>query len=481
MTTAMMTLAHAQSLLLSQGLSCRLVGDPTITIRRVHTDTRSLELGDLFVALQGERYDAHTFLPQAIAAGAVAVIARNGTIPQGQSGLEVADTLEALQALARAWRRQMPETLVLIAVTGSNGKTTVTQMIRSILQAWCGESALATAGNLNNHIGVPLTLLRLRSSSALTHRAAVLELGMNHPGEIAQLAAMAQPTVALVINAQREHQEFMHTVDAVARENGQVLCALSQAGTAVFPASDTYTSLWRSLATHNKPTHDAPVCMTFNATDSSHAPDATVHITQHTWMGHYWDVHIHTPVGPTSFQLHMAGKHNLHNALAAATAALAAGASLKAIEQGLTTFRPVSGRCQHQKMIVGSQTVDLIDDTYNANPDSVRAAIDLLTTLPGPRGLILGDMGEVGESGPAFHTEIGEYAAASDIAQVWTVGDLSQHTAQAFAGARYFPSMEALLNELQQWPACASVLVKGSRFMKMERIVRRWQEVYSCY
>ncbi|MBU4520403.1 MAG: UDP-N-acetylmuramoylalanyl-D-glutamyl-2, 6-diaminopimelate--D-alanyl-D-alanine ligase, partial [Gammaproteobacteria bacterium] len=220
----------------------RAVGAPDAAIQRVHTDTRSLQPGDLFVALKGERFDAHHFLPQARAAGAVAAIAHSGLATAGLPGVEVPDTRLALGELARLWREQF--SLPLIAVTGSNGKTTVTQMVAAILRAAAGDAAHATQGNLNNDIGVPLTLLRLRE----THRLAVIELGMNHPGEIAYLAALTQPRVALVNNAQREHQEFMGTVEAVARENGQVITALRSGGVAVFPSDDEYTWVWRELA-----------------------------------------------------------------------------------------------------------------------------------------------------------------------------------------------------------------------------------------
>jgi UDP-N-acetylmuramoyl-tripeptide--D-alanyl-D-alanine ligase len=235
---AMMTLQQAQ-----HWIPCgRLVGDATVAISRVHTDTRTLEPGDLFVALRGERFDGGQFLAQAAIQGAVAALCEPASqdllAEAGLPGMIVPDSLAALGALATAWRAQF--SLPLIGITGSNGKTTVTQMVASILRAWKGDAAFATQGNFNNDIGVPLTLLRLRAE----HAAAVIEMGMNHPGEIATLAAIAQPTVALVNNAQREHLEFMHTVQAVAEENGSVLAALPADGVAVFPAGDAYTGLW---------------------------------------------------------------------------------------------------------------------------------------------------------------------------------------------------------------------------------------------
>ncbi|MBL8339173.1 MAG: UDP-N-acetylmuramoylalanyl-D-glutamyl-2, 6-diaminopimelate--D-alanyl-D-alanine ligase, partial [Rhodoferax sp.] len=236
----MMTLAQALQWL----PGATPVGDLGTVVQRVHSDTRTLEPGDLFVALKGERFDANQFLAQARENGAVAALCHPGAglAEAGLSGLEVGNTLAALGALASGWRQQFR--LPLIAVTGSNGKTTVTQMLASILRSWKSQASLATQGNFNNDIGVPLTLLRLRAS----HRVAVLELGMNHPGEIARLAALARPTVALVNNAQREHLEFMATVEAVARENGAVIAALPADGVAVFPQSDAYSGLWRTLA-----------------------------------------------------------------------------------------------------------------------------------------------------------------------------------------------------------------------------------------
>ncbi len=251
MTTPLMTLGQAHALL----PQASLVGDPATPLLRVHSDTRSLQPGDLFVALRGERFDAHDFLAQARGAGAAAALAERGLEDAGLPGLRVPDSLAALQALAGAWRARLHPSL--IAVTGSNGKTTVTQMIAAILQAWLGDGALATQGNLNNHIGVPLTLLRLRQDASAYHRAAVLELGMNHPGEIAELAALVQPGVALVNNAQREHQEFMHSIEAVARENGAALAALGPTGVAVYPADDPQAPVWAALA-GQRPTLTSP-------------------------------------------------------------------------------------------------------------------------------------------------------------------------------------------------------------------------------
>ncbi|MBI5259086.1 MAG: UDP-N-acetylmuramoyl-tripeptide--D-alanyl-D-alanine ligase [Burkholderiales bacterium] len=457
----MMTLAQAHALLPGSVL----VGEGATAIARVHTDTRSLRAGDLFVALRGERFDAHDFLAQARPAGAAAAIAERGLAEAGLPGLIVPDTLAALQRLAEGWRARF--SLPLIAVTGSNGKTTVTQMLASILRAWLGDAALATAGNLNNHIGVPLMALRLRAG----HRAAVLELGMNHPGEIAELARIAQPTVALVNNAQREHQEFMTSVEAVARENGSVIESLPATGVAVYPADDAQAPVWHTLA-------GARPQLTFALHGHADVSDEAVWVGDSTGLdgGGHWALRVRTPVGRAEFMLHAAGQHNVRNALAATTAALAAGVPLADILRGLEAFRPVSGRSQLSVVRQGDRAVTLVNDSYNANPDSVRAAIELLAGLPGPHWLLLGDMGEVGDQGPAFHAEVGAYARQRGIADLWCAGTLCAHAAAAFGSrARHFNDVPALIDALAHAPACASALVKGSRFMAMERVVAALQ------
>lgn len=439
----------------------RVCGDAAVCVQRVHTDSRSLQAGDLFVALQGERFDAHDFLPQAAASGAMAALAQHGLEAAQLSGVEVPDSRRALGQLAQGWRAQFD--LPLIAVTGSNGKTTVTQMIASILRAGWGDAALATQGNLNNDIGVPQTLLRLRAH----HRCAVVELGMNHPGEIAGLAAMAHATVALVNNAQREHQEFMATVEAVAQENGAVLSALPDTGVAVFPAHDTYTPLWQSLA-------GARRCMRF-AMHSPHAGEAAAEVVlRHAvWANDHWAVEVQTPAGRMTTQLHIAGRHNVGNALAATACALATGVALDVIAQGLSAFEPVKGRSRAFGVVCQGHAITGVDDTYNANPDSVRAAIEVLAELPGPHLLVLGDMGEVGTQGPEFHQEVGHHAQACGIEHLLCLGELAAFSAQAYGpGAQHFSNIDALTAQvLQQLPQLGSVLVKGSRFMKMERVV----------
>ena len=437
----------------------RLAGDGDVTVQRVHTDTRSLQPGDLFVALRGERFDAHDFLAQARASGAVAALCEFGAADRlaaaGLPGLLVPDTRQALAALASAWRAQF--SLPLIAVTGSNGKTTVTQMLAAILRAWKPESYLATQGNLNNDIGVPLTLLRLRAH----HEVAALELGMNHPGEIAVLAALARPTVALVNNAQREHLEFMATVAAVAQENGSVIHALPANGLAVFPAQDAYSPLWAGLAGVR------PV-LSFDGDGTSTA--AGVRCIAALWSGAAWQVTVQTPAGPLQYPLHIAGRHNVTNSLAAV--ACAVGVPLGAMAQGLAAFEPVKGRSRARQLSVAGHAVTLVDDSYNANPDSVQAAIEVLTALPAPRLLVLGDMGEVGDEGPLFHAQAGAMAQKLGIEQVFTLGALARHAAVSVSSSRHFDDMTTLQAAvLLELPRLGSLLVKGARFMKMEQVI----------
>jgi UDP-N-acetylmuramoyl-tripeptide--D-alanyl-D-alanine ligase len=353
---------------------------------------------------------------------------------------------------AAAWRARFR--IPLIAVTGSNGKTTVTQMIAAILARAFGERRrLATRGNLNNDIGLPLMLFELDGQ----HRVAVLEMGMNHPGEIAYLVELAGPSVALVNNAQREHQEFMASVEATAHENGAAIAALPPDGVAIFPADDACAAIWRALAGTRR-------VLDFALTGSA-AITAQFELT-----GAGSRIALATPVGEIKTSLSVPGLHNVRNALAATAAALAVDAPAAAIAAALAAFAPPPGRGVSITLASGAT---LIDDTYNANPDSVRAAIDVLAAAPAPRVLVLGDMGEVGGQGPAFHREIGAYAAARGIDALLCFGDATQESAAAFGkGARHYASFEALFDACQAGATTgATLLVKGSRFMRMERVV----------
>jgi UDP-N-acetylmuramoyl-tripeptide--D-alanyl-D-alanine ligase len=427
----------------------------------VHTDTRSVEPGDLFVALRGERFDANDFLMEAKRKGAVAAICQGDSAhakleEAGLPGWVMPYAKLALAELATHWRAQF--TLPLIAVTGSNGKTTVTQMIASILRAWQGDACLATQGNLNNDIGVPLTVLRLRAQ----HRVAVVELGMNHPGEIATLAAIAQPTVALVNNAQREHLEFMATVDAVAQENGAVIDALPADGLAVFPLDDAYSALWLAKA-GTRPS------LGFAGDAQRPAP---VYAMRTSWADAAWRVLAMTPQGELGYSLHIAGAHNVKNSLAAVACALAAGVPLLAIAAGLEAFEPVKGRSRALMVTFKGRAITLVDDSYNANPDSVRAAIEVLADLPAPRLLVLGDMGEVGNQGPEFHAEALQLAVDKNIEKVLVTGSASVQAAMHFKSIEAHVDMADLQAAVRDTlPSVVSVLVKGSRFMRMEQVV----------
>jgi murE/murF fusion protein len=350
----------------------------------------------------------------------------------------------------------------MIAVTGSNGKTTTKEMISSILAAWLGQNhRLATEGNLNNELGVPLTLLRLRRE----HQAAVIELGMNHPGEIAILARATEPTVALVNNAQREHQEFMVSVEAVARENAEVYASLMPEGIKIFPSADTLSQLWLELTGERS-----------SLRFGMHA-EAEVWASQIQADALGTRFTVHTPIGEGHVSLSVPGEHNVLNALAATTCAVAAAVPMRAIEQGLASFHAVSGRMQPHRL---ANDVMLIDDSYNANPDSVRAAIDVLALLPAPRVLVLGDMGEVGDNGPAMHTEVGAYALERGINYLLTLGQATRLSATAFgAQATICETHEEASHWIAQ-QSVKSILIKGSRFMRMEKIVRTCLEQFDA-
>jgi UDP-N-acetylmuramoyl-tripeptide--D-alanyl-D-alanine ligase len=429
-------------------------GDGRIGFSSVSTDTRTLAPGALYVALRGERFDGHDYVAAAREGGAAAALVErlvDVDLPQ----VVVADSRRALGLAAAQWRARF--SLPVIAVAGSNGKTTVTQMIASILATAHGDKGrLATRGNLNNDVGVPLMLWQL----ARQHRAAVFELGMNHAGEIAYLAGLVRPTVALVNNAQREHQEFMRSVEATAYENGEVIAALplSEDGVAVFPADDACTPIWRQIAG------------TRRVIDFALEADAVVTAT-YTLRADGARVSMATPLGLVDVDLAVTGVHNVRNALAAAACAIGAGIDAASIAEGLRAFRPVAGRGVR---LTTSEGGLLIDDTYNANPDSVRAAIDLLAGFEGERVLVLGDMGEVGERGPEFHREVGAHARERGIDALLALGPMTRDAVDAFGdGAVHCADVDSVQAALRpRLGPSVTVLVKGSRFMRMERVVQ---------
>ncbi len=430
------------------------VDGANVRFTRVTTDSRAVEPGDLLVALAGERFDGHDFVAGAFGRGAAAAMVADGRGAFPGPVVAVPDPLAALGRLAADWRARFG--LPLAVVVGSNGKTTVKEMTAAILRAAGGEDAtLATAGNLNNAIGLPLTLLRLREG----HRAAVVELGMNHRGETRELAAIARPTIVVVNNAQREHQEFMASVAEVAAEHADAVAALPAGGVAVLNADDPSCGVWREAAVRA------------GAQVRTFALRATADVTARATLGaDGTDLAIRTWAGDASVRLAVPGEPMARNALAAAAAALSAGAPLDAVARGLAAFRPVAGRLVARRAASGAL---VIDDSYNANPDSVRAAIDVLARAPGERRLVLGDMGEVGTEGPAYHREVGAYARERGIGRLDAVGPLARHAAEAFGdGARWHADVDALVAAVgPEAREGVAILVKGSRFMRMERVV----------
>jgi UDP-N-acetylmuramoyl-tripeptide--D-alanyl-D-alanine ligase len=441
---AMMTMQLSKA---AEVLAGRCVSNDVL-FHGVSTDTRQLQQGSLYIALQGPNHDGHDYLDAARGRGAAAAaVSRitNTSLPL----LEVDDTRLALGRLAAYWRAQF--TLPVVAVTGSNGKTTVRSMTHAILSR--AGRTLATQGNLNNDIGLPLTLFRLTPED----RYAVLEMGANHPGEIDYLAAIAKPDIAVVTNAGPAHLEGFGDVAGVARSKGEVFARLGAPGVAIINADDRYAPLWRELASHCR------------IVDFGLDSDAAVRAR---WQGDVSGsrVLLSTPWGDTEFHLPLPGRHNVMNALAASAAALAAGAGLDDISQGLASLSPVAGRFTIHRL---PQDITVIDDTYNANPGSLQAAIDVLVTAGGETWLVLGDMGELGHGALDLHREAGHRARAAGVDRLFTLGELSKAAAESFGGnAVAFDALEELVAALHEAVhGGLHVLVKGSRRMRMERVV----------
>jgi len=437
----------------TKAMSGALSGD-NVAFSGVSTDSRKIVSGELFVALRGVNFNGHEFVGVAKENGAAAAVvdveAVEGLKEAGLPLVVVADTRLALGALAAYWRSRF--TLPLIAVTGSNGKTTSKEMLASIMKAAFGDTVLATQGNLNNDIGLPLTLLKLNE----THRAAIIEMGMNHPGEIAYLTRIARPTVALVTNAQRAHLAGMGSVETIATEKGSVFMGLAKLGVAVFSADDPWADLWRAQSAKRS-------AMTFSF---ERAADV-----EGRYLARGLENHLTITVQDEQVEvaLSLPGAHNARNALGAATAALAAGVSLTAVRDGLSAFRGIKGRLQRRSGLNGST---LLDDTYNANPDSVRAGIDVLAATVGKKILVLGDMGEIGDMTGQFHDEIGGYAKSQGVDLMLALGDASALALHNFGtGGRHFKKIEDLIDVLSsELTPETTALIKGSRFMRMERV-----------
>ena len=445
----------------------------SIMVQGVSTDTRTLQPGDLFVALRGEQFDAHEFLEEVREAGAVAAIVEAGHPMLSSIALDgwplivCDDTRHALGALGQAWRQRY--NLSVVAVTGSNGKTTTKELVSHLFGAAVGADAvLSTLGNFNNEIGLPLTLLRLGPQ----HRYAVIELGMSHPGEIAALAQLAQPSIAIVTNAQRAHLAGMGSLVGVAEEKGSLFDALPEGGAAIVNLDDPHADQWLARIQSNRRvlgTHVQSAAQTLGI-----APTFAAEIKETALQGQ--TLCMHTPVGDVQVRLPLTGAHNASNAAQAMAAGFAAGLDVRAMATALESFGGVAGRLQRKRAMGGAQ---IIDDTYNANPDSMRAAIDVLASggAASRAILVIGDMGEVGAESEALHAEVGAYAARHGVAVLYAVGPLSAHAVQAYqttatGDARHFASQDELVQTLKNnLGGDAVVLVKGSRSSRMENVV----------
>jgi UDP-N-acetylmuramoyl-tripeptide--D-alanyl-D-alanine ligase len=439
---AMMDTAEA-----ARAVSGKLHG-AAVNFKSVTTDSRAVREGELFVALKGERFDAHDFVDASEKKGAAASLVSRLVPRAARPQIVVDDTRLALGRLAGYWRRK--HALPVVALTGSNGKTTVKEMLASILAAHCGsrEAVLATEGNLNNDIGMPLTLLGLREG----HRFAVIEMGMNHAGEIDYLTRIAQPTVALVNNAQRAHVGILGSLEAIAHAKGEIYAGLAESGVAVVNQDDAFAPYWKAL-------NGARRVVTFGLEEGADVR-ASVSGSQ---------VRIVTPVDAFAVTLQVAGEHNVRNALAACAAAHALEIPPQAMQAGLNQFTGVAGRLQRRRGVAGCLVVD---DSYNANPESMQAAVRVLALARGRKVFVMGDMGELGEGAEAMHAEVGAFARAAGIDQLLALGDLAQHAVRAFgAGGAHFADIGSLQKAARDAASSsATFLVKGSRFMRMERV-----------
>jgi UDP-N-acetylmuramoyl-tripeptide--D-alanyl-D-alanine ligase len=477
MSAAMMRLSEAAA-----AVNGELAGEDREFVA-VSTDTRTIGAGDLFIALKGANFDGAAFAEKAIASGAAGVMVHAGA-SDAVPAIHVADTRIALGRLGAYWRQRFA--IPLIAITGSNGKTTVKEMTAAILRAASdtnaegrhppspqpsparGEGAsaepkpingvLATEGNLNNDIGCPQMLLRLRQQ----HRYAVLEMGMNHPGEIRYLTHLARPDVALVNNAQSAHIGLMGSVRAIAEAKGEIFEGLNDSGIAIINADDAHADYWRGLNVGRR-------IMSFGFAAGA---DVRGQYQPGDFGG---TLVVVCAQGTADISLQVPGEHNARNALAAIACALAVKVDLKTAAAALAGFTGVKGRLQRTPALHGGL---FIDDTYNANPDSARAALAVLARRTGHRYFVLGNMGELGEEGPALHAQIGLAAREAGVERLFGLGDLAREAVRAFgAGGIYYERIEELLADVENALAPdVTVLVKGSRAMQMERVVNSLKE-----
>jgi UDP-N-acetylmuramoyl-tripeptide--D-alanyl-D-alanine ligase len=416
----------------------------------VSIDTRTLVPGNLFIAIQGEQFDGHHFIKEAAAQGACAALVSQPIQPPLQQIL-VPNTLAALGKLSAHWREGF--NIPLIGVTGSNGKTTLKNMIASILRAACHNNSnqvLATTGNFNNNIGLPLNLLRLTPQ----HQYAVIEMGMNHFGEIAYLTRLAKPTIAIINNAAAAHLEGLQDIAGVARAKGEIFQGLQKNGLAILNSDDLHFAYWRSLIA------DHPY-LSFGLKNTA---DVTAIIKQNQ------SIQLQTPQGTMDITLPLMGTHNIMNALAATAATLALNINLAIIKQGLEQVEPAPGRMQQYFLPSGAQ---LINDTYNANPSSLQAAINTLAAFPGTKIAVLGDMKELGSDAKQLHFTAGKMLQAAGIDYLFTFGNLSAAATESFGkNAWHFTDYKEIVSALQPYLIKdMHILIKGSRSMRMERIV----------
>lgn len=433
---------------LAQVTAGRLLG-ADVPFTSVSTDSRTLDRDALFIALSGPNFDGHEYVQVAMERGAVAaLVSREVNVPLPQ--VLVVDVLAALSLFSHAWRMQFA--IPVIGITGSNGKTTTKEMIGSIMSQ--SGPALVTRGNLNNHIGVPLTLLRIES----THHCAVIEMGANHRSEIAGLSALAAPNVGIVTNAGKAHLEGFGGIEGVALGKGELFLALPHDGTAIINADDHYAGYWHSHCSAKK-------AFTFGV---DHAADFRACNVNSGERGSHFE--LQTPAGQISVELKLVGQHNIRNAAGAAAAAYAAGATLEHIQAGLNAMQPVNGRLQPTAAIKSAR---LIDDSYNANPSSLMAGIDALCALPGRHWLVMGDMLEMGAEAAGLHEQMGGYARHAGVEQLFAIGTFTPHAVDAFGGgAQWFASLDELIDAVKRViSADVVVLIKGSRGNRLERVV----------
>lgn len=443
-----MSLSEAADLLRSAGVRSGGDAPPDREFIGISIDSRTTLPQALFVALGGVRFDAHDFIDQAADRQAAAALVERDLPGARLPLLRVDDTLQSLGILASAWRDRFDD-IKMVAITGSNGKTTVKEMVAAIFREV--GPVCSTRGNFNNEIGVPLTLCALSEGQ----RMAVLELGANHPGEIARLTRLVRPTVGVITQCAPAHLEGFGSLDAVARAKGELIEGLADDAIAVINADDAYARQWRDRAARRR-------CLSFGM-----GKGADIRVQQ----AESGAISLDTPNGRIEFTLALEGMHNALNAAAAAAVAIACQIAAGEIRRGLASVRPVAGRLERKTGAFGGR---IIDDSYNANPISLKAGIDVLAARSGMRWLVLGDMAELGSDAARMHFEAGLFARERGVDRLLAIGDFGRETVRAFGeGGEHFPDRQSLIESLHRTlPSDATVLIKGSRSMGMERVVQ---------